>query len=161
MFQNKLNKLSNLIQKIKSDINIPILSDFLDWFYDKIMLNFISTLPNLKINKGEIYFVNFGKNIWSELNKIRPWLAYSDYYFNNWETVIFLPLKSFKWKMNKNVNIFVKSDEINWLKKDSIVDISAIRQISKKRIKWYVWRINNDTLSKIDSKIKNLFWIKK
>jgi hypothetical protein len=40
MYQTKLNKISNLIEKIKNDINLPIISDFLEWFYEKLDLNF-------------------------------------------------------------------------------------------------------------------------
>ena len=34
--KNKINKLQNLVNKFKNDITLPILSNFLNWFYNKI-----------------------------------------------------------------------------------------------------------------------------
>jgi len=72
MWKNKLNKIWNLIDKIKNDINLPIISDFLEWFYEIIEINFNKKIPSLKLNKWDIYFVKLWQNIWSELNKNRP-----------------------------------------------------------------------------------------
>lgn len=69
MYKNKLNKIWNLIDKIKNEINLPIISEFLEWFYEKINIHFNKKTPNLKLNKWDIYFVNLWKNIWSELDK--------------------------------------------------------------------------------------------
>ncbi|MBT3726638.1 hypothetical protein HOG21_02845 [bacterium] len=51
MYKNKLNKILNLIEQIKTDINLSIISDFLEWFHEKIKLNFIKKTPISKINK--------------------------------------------------------------------------------------------------------------
>jgi len=51
MYKNKLNKILNLIDKVKTDINLPIISDFLDWFYEIIEINFDKKIPDLKLNK--------------------------------------------------------------------------------------------------------------
>ena len=37
MYKTKLNKIWNLIDKIKNNINLPIISDFLEWFYEKLL----------------------------------------------------------------------------------------------------------------------------
>ncbi len=39
MYKTKLNKIWNLIDKIKNNINLPIISDFLEWFYEKLNIN--------------------------------------------------------------------------------------------------------------------------
>jgi len=160
MYKNKLNKIWNLIDKIKNDINLPIISDFLEWFHELLNLNFNKNEPNLQLNKWDIYFVNLWKNIWSELNKIRPCIIYSNYFFNNWKTTVVIPLKSYKWKINKKVHILIYWNKINNLKLDSIVDLLSIRQVSKKRILLKRWFLSKKELEKIDKQILKIFEIK-
>lgn len=50
---------------------------------------------------------------------------------------------------------------IDWLFKDSIVDILAIKQVSKKRINKRIWKLKDYILLEIDEKVSNNFWIKK
>lgn len=161
MYKNKLNKIWNLIDTIKSDINWSIISDFLEWFYKKIELNFLNKEPNLQLSKWRIYFVNLWKNIWWELNKVRPCIIISDKKYNWWNTVLIIPLKSYKWKVNNKFNIFIKSSKENNLKLDSIVDLVAVKQVSKKRIKWYIWNIEEEYIYKMDNKLLKIFNIKK
>ena len=161
MYKTKLNKIWNLIDKIKNDINLNIISDFLEWFYEKIILNFNKKDIDLKVNKWEVYFVNLWKNIWWELNKVRPCIIFSDYKYNWWNTVLIIPLKSYKWKVNNKFNIFIKSTKNNNLRLDSIVDLVAIKQVSKKRIKWFIWNIEEEYIFKINKKLLKIFNIKK
>lgn len=157
MYKTKLNKIWNLIGEIKNDINLEIISEFLEWFYEKINIHFNKKSPDLKLNKWDVYFVNLWKNIWDELNKNRPCIIYSGYFFNNWNSVTVIPLKSYRWKINKNFNIFIKND---FLDNPSIIDVWWIRQVSKKRIWLFLWTIGNDFLQKVDKKILKLFTIK-
>ncbi len=159
MYTKKLNKIWNLIDKIRNNTNLSIISDFLERFYRKLELNFTKSSKNFFIQKWDIFYVELWKNIWSELNKIRPCIIYSKKYANNWNTVIVLPLKSYKWTKNW-FNIFVKKTNWNKLKKDSIIDLTWIKQISKNRIKWYIWKIENNVLLKTDNKITNILWLK-
>ncbi|MDD2870748.1 MAG: type II toxin-antitoxin system PemK/MazF family toxin [Candidatus Gracilibacteria bacterium] len=161
MYKTKLNRINNLIERVKNDINLPIISDFLEWFFEKLDIHFNKNISNLKLNKGDIVFVKLGKNIGSELNKTRPCLVYSNKLSNFGNTVIIVPLKSYKGKININFNIFIKSSENTSLNKDSIVDISSIRQISKKRIFKRIGKLDKKYLNEIDSKIIKIFSIKK
>jgi len=160
MFENKINKISNLIWKIKTDITIPLISEFLDWFYKKLDLHFIKNELKHPFKKGDLIFVSLWKNIWSELNKRRPCLVYSVKKANFWNTIVIIPIKSFNWKIN-DFNVIIEPNNENNLIKKSIVDLSSIRQISKKRINKKFWVINNEILKNIDEKIINFFWIKK
>jgi len=161
MFSEKIKKIINIIWDIKNDNTIPLISDFLDWFYDLFVINFKKNTPNSKLNKWEIYFINLWKNIWTELNKNRPCIIYSSYFFNNWGDVVIVPLKSYKWRINKNINVFITKTQLNWLKKDSIIDIPWIRQVSKKRIWKYIWKTSLENLYKIDNKMLKFLEIKK
>ncbi len=108
-----------------------------------------------------MYFVNLWKNIWSELNKTRPCLVYSIKNANFWNTVVILPFKSFKWSKITNFQIEVDKSNENYLEKKSIVDITSIRQISKKRFLTKKWKLEKKYINDIDEKILSLFWIKK
>ncbi len=157
MYKTKLNKIWNLIENIKNDINMPIISDFLEWFYEKMNIHFNKKTPSLNLSKGDIFFVNLWKNIWSELNKNRPCLVISKWLFNSLNTIIIIPLKSYKWKINKSTQVLINND---LLKSKSIIDCLAIRQIDKKRINNYVWKIDSDDLLKVEKRILKIFWIK-
>jgi len=160
MYKTKLNKIWNLIDKIKNDITLPIVSDFLEWFYEKLDLNFNKKNPNLELQKWDIFYVNLWKNIWSELNKIRPCIIYSKKFANKWNTTVIIPLRSHKWKINKNLFILIEKNNTNKLELNSIIDITWIRQVSKKRIKGFIWKISNKDLLKIDKKVIKIYWIK-
>lgn len=157
MYKTKLNKIWNLIDSIKNDINLPIVSDFLEWFYEKINLNFSKETPKLSLSKWDIFFINLWKNIWSELNKTRPCLIISKWLFNNLNTVVIIPLKSYKWKLNRSTQIIIDN---KLLKKKSIIDCLSIRQIDKKRINNYVWKLKYDDLILVEKKLLKIFWIK-
>lgn len=161
MYKTKLNKILNLIESIKNDINLPIISDFLEWFYEKLNINFNKNKLDLKLNKWDIIFVNLWRNIGSELNKTRPCIVYSCKKANFWDTILIIPLKSYKWKINNEFNLFLEKSNNYWLDKNSIADFSAIRQVSKKRVNKRIWRLEKRILLDIDNKVLNIFWIKK
>jgi mRNA interferase MazF len=157
MYKNKLNKLSDLIEWLKSDINLPIISDFLEWFYEKLNLHFIKKMPNFIFNKWDIYFVNLWKNIGSELNKNRPCIVISEKKFNAWNSIVIIPLKSYKWKIKKKYQIMINLES---LKKKSVVDVLSLRQIDKKRINSFIWKVNKTDLDYIEHMITKVFWLK-
>ena len=161
MYQKQLDKIWELVEKIKSDKAFQVIFVFLKWFYRKLIINFYKDNPNLKLNKWEIYLIELWQNIWSELNKKRPCIIYSDYFYNNWDCITVIPLKSYKWKINRNVQIFIKKDKINSLDMNSIVDISTIRQVSKKRIILKLWKLENVYIEKINKKLMKYLRIKK
>ena len=67
----KLKEFNKVVEKfLQNEIYLPIISDFLDWFWDKIKIHFWkNNNEKLKFNKWDIYFVKLWKNIWTELNK--------------------------------------------------------------------------------------------
>jgi len=162
MLADKFKKIKFLIEKLENDITLPVLSEFLDWFYTKLDVHFNKKTPGLILNKWDIYYVNLWRNIGSELNKTRPCIVYSIKKANFWKTVIVIPLKSYK--ATKKINDFqmiIKSTPQNGLLKDSIVDISAIRQVSKKRFLNKIWKLEENYIKLIDQKVKLIFWLKK
>lgn len=157
-----LNKLENLVNEVKTDINYEIISNFLSWFYEKINIHFNKKIPEKFIPKRwEIYYVNLWINIWSELNKIRPCIIYSQRRFNDWNNIIVIPIKSYKGKLNNFTNVKINPSKLNNLSKISIAVIPNIRDISKKRIKDRIWTIEENYLESIDKKIIRFLGIKK
>ena len=152
----KLNKLENLVNKIKNDITLPILLAFLDWFYDKLNIHFNKSIKYFVPKQWDIFYVKLWQNIWSELNKTRPCVVISKRKFNSWWTIIVVPLKSYKWK-NKKYFIKVKSSKINNLWKDSQVDIFAIRQVDKKRLLNKIWILEYNYVDEIITLLKKMF----
>lgn len=157
MYKTKLNKIWNLIDSIKNEISLPIISDFLEWSYEKLELNFLKKSPHLVVNKGDMFFVNLWKNIWSELNKNRPCIIMSQTYHNNGNTVVVLPLKSYKWEEIKRHQILL---DFASLKSKSIVDFLSIRQIDKRRLNTNIWNVWRKDLDKINDKMVKVFWLK-
>jgi len=160
MIKKHLNKIEDFLVRIIDDINSPVILDLLDWFYDKLEIHFKKRTPDLKLKKWDIYFVNLWRNIWSELNKTRPCIVYSIKKANFWETALVIPLKSYKWKILNDFQVLIKQTDYNKLIKDSLVDISWIKQVSKKRILDKKWNLEIVYLKQIDKKILNIFWIK-
>ncbi len=158
----KLKKFNNLVNKIiKQESFVSIVSDFLDWFYDKLDIHFNKFSPKIIPKKWDIYFVNLWQNIWSELNKVRPCIIWSVKQANFWNTVLIIPLKSYKWKKINDFQILIKKSKLNWLEKDSIIDFSSIRQISKKRLLNKIWKLDEADLKKLNKWLSLIFLNKK
>ncbi len=161
MYKNKLEKIWELIKLIKNDINLPVISDFLEWFYKKIKIHFEEyNREKLTPKKWETYLVDLWQNIWSELNKIRPCIVYSNYYVNWWNNIIIIPIKTYKTKLNKNIQVLIEKDNLNKLEVKSIASLFSIREISKKRIIRRIWILDKRILKIIDNKISKIFEIK-
>ncbi len=161
MIDNKINKLKNLIKKINNDITLQVLSSFLEWFYWKVNIHFNKKISTYNFKKWQIFYVNLWHNIWSELNKTRPCLIYSTEKCNWWNNVIVIPFKSYKLELNNKINVLVKPSDYNLLIKDCYLSVTDIKSVSKKRILWKIWKIENKHLMAIDSKVVRIFWIKK
>jgi hypothetical protein len=63
-------------------------------------------------------------------------------------------------------DIIINPNDENKLKKDSLLKIRHLKSISKKRILWRIWRLENLDIEwimlydEIDRKIKKMMWIK-
>lgn len=161
MYIKKLNKIKDLIEKIKNEINLSIISNFLDWFYEKINIHFEwNNKENLIPKKWEIFLVNFWQNIWSELNKIRPAIIYSNYYLNWWNNLIVIPIKTLKNNFNKKIHVIIEKDNLNKLDEKSYASVYNLKEVSKKRIIRKIWNLDEIFIKKIDKKILKIFQIK-
>lgn len=161
MLQKKIENFLSKIHEIKNDITLPEISDFLSWFHEKIEVHFLKSTPKLRFQKWDIFFINLGKNIWSEINKIRPCVVYSTKNYNNMTGAIIIPFKSLKQKdIIEKVQTIVSRSVENWLEKDSILDIFYLRNISSKRMNKKIWKLEKRYLDEIDEKVGKMFGIK-
>ena len=158
--QKKIEKLREIIEKIKNSSTVETLWNFLDWFWEKLKIEFLNKKNKFIPKKWDIFYVNLWKNIWSELNKLRPCVVISKRKFNVWWTIIVVPLRSYKWK-DKKYFIKIYPDDKNNLWKTSQVDIFAIKQIDKKRLLNKIWVLDTTSLANIDNSIIKILGIKK
>jgi mRNA-degrading endonuclease toxin of MazEF toxin-antitoxin module len=94
-------------------------------------------------HKWEIYYVQLWKNISTELNKKRPCIVWSEKKYNAWWNLLILP------------------SEINWLTRKSIITITDIKSVSKKRFSGKIWNIEEKNKQIIDEKLQAILWLKK
>lgn len=98
--------------------------------------------PNFVPQYGEIYDIDLGINIWSELQKTRPCIVISNYTFNKWDTISVIPVTSLKeYKKIGIISPTIYKNDKNNLDNDSIVLIAKLREVSKKRIQSKRWEI--------------------
>lgn len=140
------------------------LKKFFNWCYKKLNINYFwkKNYPK-KINQFSIYEADLWKNIWVESGKIRPVLILSSTaYSSKWEDVIIAPItdrynKVWKGKKIYPYDILLFPSFKNWLSKESILRLWWIRQIDKKRILYYRWKLTDEEKTSIKEKLSKLF----
>lgn len=179
--KNSLNKIKIINKRfllfikedflLKNKYKAHNLENHIDNFKEKIKINQQAENTN-RFQKYEIYYTNFWINIWNEINWIRPSLIIKSNRHNWWFDIIVIPMTwLYNWDGTKKsldlFDIIIKPDKYSRIKKDSILKVSHLKTISKKRILWKIWKIKNyedfdETMlyDKIDNKIKQIMWIK-
>ncbi len=142
------------------------------WFRWKIKLNHKEESIEI-INKWKLCMVDYGVNVWTEINWIRPSIVFKSSSAKYWEDIIVIPITYFfDWKENiKSIDEFdleIFPDTENNLKNKSLLKIRQLRCVSKKRIKsrkWskkltIFWEIKNKELKeRIKTNVRTMFWI--
>lgn len=126
----------------------------------------IASYKNMKINKGDIYFCKIGENIGDETCKERPVIVLSKTFYNNATTQITIaPLSTTIKTKEKDGKIIpsirthfiLKQTDYAFLTADSAVMCEQIRSISKVRLIHKLGEVQEDTLKKINARVKDLF----
>ncbi len=156
MIKKLLLSLEDNITKYQNSITNPIIYNILEWFIDFVKLFFSENNHKKVFFKGDIYLIDLWINIWSELNKKRPCIIYSNDEVNRWDCIVVLPLKTLKQEKINNFSIIIKPEN-NWLELLSYTNITDIRSVSKKRISKFIWKLWLDDLRIIDTKITKYF----
>lgn len=136
------------------------LKNYILWFFEKINL-YKQKEKITRWKKWNIYYINFGINIGSEINGIRPAIIFENTRETYGKDIIVLPLTTDKKVGNNHFDIPFKKDIENGLRSDSLVKTRQIRCISIKRIQKYIGRISNTEYQEyIEKKVLQLFDIK-
>lgn len=146
-FEKKLRKLLSLVDES---------TKYMRWFIGKLKI--ILYWKDKKIfYKWDVIKLNLWYNIWSEINKERIAIILSPNFLNktSWNMII-LPLTSYKKMKKLGKDIHYILEEYDFMEK-SVVLISNIRDISKKRIIKKIWKLNKDDIDNINDKMTSLF----
>ncbi len=141
------------------------LENNINWFFKKLKLSDNEKSQDFyksTFHKWSIYYVNYGINIWSEINGNRPSIMIKDTFNTYWKDLIVIPLTSFSDdKSRDKFDIFIKSWNDNNLDNDSIIKVRYMKNISKNRIWSFVWFVNDEEIrNKINKNIIKMFSLK-
>ncbi|MCB6806819.1 type II toxin-antitoxin system PemK/MazF family toxin [bacterium MSK18_59] len=113
-----------------------------------------------KVKRGEIYWVDFGDTLGSEVSGIHPGLIVQNDDGNNYSpTTIVVALTSQK-KPNLPTHVMLEKDTLNGLKKNSLITCEQMRTIDKGRLLNKMGMISRAKQKEVDTamaiSIKNL-----
>ena len=160
MMSKELDVCKKLIDYL-NDIQKEEWEHFLYRSKKKIILHLKNISDIFVPHKGEIYYVQLGKNISTEINKKRPCMVWSEKKYNAWWNIVVLPIKSFRNTPIKSYNILLIPTKYNWLQKSSLLTLTDIRSVSKKRFGGKIWTIDEQYIVEIDNKLSNILWLQK
>ena len=112
-------------------------------------------MPNLQIKRGDIYFANLDPVLGRETGKTRPVLVIQNDIGNKYSptTIVSIITEYSEKKASYPICVAVKKGR--GLKKDSIVNLSQIRTIDKKRlIAPKLSNLSKNIMNQIDKAIK-------
>lgn len=130
------------------------------WFKEKIKLNQKSEIT-IAYSKWSINYVDYGINLWTEINGKRPSIMIKKSKYSFGEDIIVIPLSSITINKSKDTfDVCILPHQTSWLKNASFAKIRQMRSISKKRIWNNIWKIIDRALKdQINETIKEMFWI--
>ena len=109
------------------------------WLRTKILINHEEDSIAI-INKWSICLVDYGMNVGSEINGIRPSIVLKNTRYKYGEDTIVVPITSYTeedelLKSIDDLDILIEANEINGLSHRSLIKIRQLRAISKKRFR--------------------------
>lgn len=102
--------------------------------------------------RGEIYYIDFGENMGSEENGIRPALVIQNDLANKFSTTTIVAAITTKDK-KREIPTHYKIDKECGVKKDSVVLLEQIKTIEKSRIEKYMGKLDDKQMTEIDKLI--------
>jgi mRNA interferase MazF len=114
------------------------------------------------MTRGELWWADFGLPFGSEPGFKRPVLIIQSDFFNNSRinTVIVIPLTTNLLLAEAPGNILITGDESK-LKKDSVIVISQIEAIDRRRLIEKITAVSGETIKKIEDGVMFILGIKK
>lgn len=140
-------------------MNIDLLKTqkYLEWMKHKIYLDKVSNdAKNRKVQRGQVYWCNFGMNIGSEMSKetVRPCVIIQNNIANiNSSNTIVAPITHDKDKLPCLVQINTVTDKNNRIILDGQVNVSNIVCVSKARLEDFILKLTKQEIKAIDKAI--------
>ena len=101
------------------------------------------------IKRQEVYWVDLGKTVGSEINKIRPCLVISNDWINSFNNrLIIIPFTS------QAVPAIFFHLKVNFARKQATILPEQIRSISRKRILDKVGEVSNEIMAEVNQLLK-------
>lgn len=112
-----------------------------------------------EVLKGDVYYCDLGKSIYSEQKGTRPVLIVQNNFGNKHSpTTIVCPITGYKENKSKlPTHIKLCEDQFDFLDKDSIILTEQVRAIDKHRLKDCVGRIDDITMIKVENALQISF----
>lgn len=105
----------------------------------------------MSIKKGEIYMVDLGEGVGSEIGGIRPAVIIQNDIGNKYSPITYVaPITSNIQKTNLIGNIFISKEESS-LPVDSTIDINQIRAVDKSRLDKCVGKVPDNIIHRFSS----------
>lgn len=95
-----------------------------------------------RLTKRQIYYVDFGINVWTEINGTRPALVYKASKKTYGEDILVIPMTGYTdEKSMDEFDVKLDLEACTFMSKPSIIKTRQIRCISKKRLGNYIGKI--------------------
>lgn len=110
----------------------------------------------IQVKRGDIYYANLDPVLGSETGKTRPVLVIQNDIGNLYSptTIVAVITEYSEKKASYPICVAIKKD--NRLKKDSIINLSQIRTIDKRRLTTpKIAALSNDLMEQVDTALKN------
>ena len=128
---------------------------YFQWILVNLQIQFIKNKCIFTVFQKEVFMVNFGVNIGSEYRGIRPAIIVSSWSINKGSIVLAIPCSTHKNKLFK-YDILVKNYEKFWFINETIIKISHLSSISKKRLIKKIWIIDQPLFDEINKQFSFL-----
>lgn len=101
--------------------------------------------------KGDIYMVDFGQGIGSEIEGVRPAVIIQNNIGNKYSPITYVAPITYSMHKAKLMGNIVVSKEESSLPRDGLIDINQIRAIDKSRLNKYIGEVSNKTIEQFSN----------
>lgn len=162
MIKKLLKQLQHVVHTHLTQQTLQRMQYFLEWFARSLHLHFGHNQTGEKTffpKRWDIYFIDLWWNIWRELSKNRPCIVISKRKDNGWDTVVILPIKTYKWRSHARRHILLEEQWDHWLDRACIIDLLQITTVSKRRImSKKIWSVSIEEMNEIEQRMRFLFF---
>ena len=143
MTENIVKFYENNVENVWHD-----LIEYFQWILVNLQIQFIKKNIVNVVFKKEIFMVNFWVNVGSEYRGIRPAIVISGGSINKWSMVLIVPCSSYRGNLFK-YDILLDDYIVYWFKSKTVIKVSHLSSISKKRLIKKIWSLDQTRFNNI------------